>query len=243
MRIAVIGATGTAGSLTTAAARRAGHEVVEISRSTGVDLHTGAGLAAALEGVDAVIDASNAFPTDPDQDVVEAFAIATSHVVAACAAAEAHLVHLSIEGIDLPDFDGFAYYLAKREQERIIRESGVSSTIVRSAQWFEFATNPAAVSFTDDRVTVQDWLVQPIAAETVARVLVDECGTRGAARSIAGPEAIALPELTARVLAAHGDERPVESVPAALPGLSRGILLARDGAELLGPDLDAWLAA
>ena len=48
MRIAVAGATGNIGALTAAALARAGHDVVRISRSVGVDLFTGDGLDAAL---------------------------------------------------------------------------------------------------------------------------------------------------------------------------------------------------
>jgi uncharacterized protein YbjT (DUF2867 family) len=55
MRIAVAGATGNIGTRTVAALERAGHEVVRISRSRGVD-----GLEAALAGVDAVVDATTA---------------------------------------------------------------------------------------------------------------------------------------------------------------------------------------
>jgi uncharacterized protein YbjT (DUF2867 family) len=59
MRIAVAGATGNIGIRTVAALERAGHEVVRISRSLGVDLITGDGLEAALAGVEAVVDATS----------------------------------------------------------------------------------------------------------------------------------------------------------------------------------------
>ena len=39
MKIALVGATGTAGRATAPAARQAGHEVSALSRATGVDLH------------------------------------------------------------------------------------------------------------------------------------------------------------------------------------------------------------
>ena len=41
MKIALVGATGTAGRATAHAAQQAGHEVIALSRATGVDLHTG----------------------------------------------------------------------------------------------------------------------------------------------------------------------------------------------------------
>ena len=45
--------------------------------------------------------------------------------------------------------------------------------MVRSTQWMEFALNPGAVTQSDDQVRVEDWLVQPIAVDEVARVLVE----------------------------------------------------------------------
>jgi uncharacterized protein YbjT (DUF2867 family) len=48
MRIAVVGGTGTVGRHVAAQAREAGHEVVVLSRSRGVDVRTGQGLAGAL---------------------------------------------------------------------------------------------------------------------------------------------------------------------------------------------------
>jgi uncharacterized protein YbjT (DUF2867 family) len=54
MRIAVAGATGNTGARAVSALERDGHEAVGISRSLGVDLITGEGLDAALEGVDVV---------------------------------------------------------------------------------------------------------------------------------------------------------------------------------------------
>lgn len=242
MKIAILGATGTAGALTTAAAKSRGHEVAEISRTTGVDLHTGAGLADAIAGAAAVIDTSNPVPSDPNDDLVDAMTRATRHIVDACATTGIeHLVFLSITNIDEPELDQFPYYVAKREQERVVRDSGLSATIVRSTQWYEFATNPSVVEETDRALEVQDWLIQPIAARTVAEVLVDEVGARHGSRTVAGPDVIALPDLTARVQSAKGDTRPVVPIPAALESLGRGLLLAPEHAELLGPDLDTWL--
>src|ERR1700689_4762707 len=59
MKIAVAGGTGVAGRWTIEALRADGHEAIVIARSAGADLVTGAGLEAALAGVDAVIDATN----------------------------------------------------------------------------------------------------------------------------------------------------------------------------------------
>ena len=52
MRIAVAGATGNIGARTASFLERAGHEVVPISRSLGVDLITGRGAAVWTAGID-----------------------------------------------------------------------------------------------------------------------------------------------------------------------------------------------
>jgi hypothetical protein len=59
MKVAVAGGTGVAGRWAVEALRAGGHEATVIARSAGVDLVTGNGLAAALAGIDAVIDATN----------------------------------------------------------------------------------------------------------------------------------------------------------------------------------------
>ena len=56
MRIAIAGGTGRIGRLTSAALERAGHQAVPLSRRAGADAYTGAGLADAVRGCDAVID-------------------------------------------------------------------------------------------------------------------------------------------------------------------------------------------
>lgn len=244
MKIAVIGATGTAGSRTVAKLRDRGITPVEVSRSTGVDLITGEGLSEALDGVDVAIDASNAFPPDETVGLHEALTSATRNVVQECAAQRVgHVVFLSISGVDNPVFDDFPYYVAKRAQDEIVVDSAVPSTVVKSTQWHEFATNPSAVTFDDDEVRVEDWLIQPIAADTVAEVLVEAAlGRAGTAtRTITGPEVIRLPELTTKLLVRRSDARPVRATAPALPALSEGVLRAPDHAAILGPNIDTWL--
>lgn len=243
-RIAVAGATGTVGSLITGRLTAAGHTVVPVSRSAGVDLHTGAGLAEALAGADVVVDASNAAPADPEADVVAAIAAATRRLLdTAREQGVGRFVAVSITNIENPVFDRHGYYLAKRAQERVIAESGFEATVVKTTQWHEFAENPAAVWFAEDSVTVADWLVQPVAADAVAEVVVDACVGEfaGARIELGGPETVRLPELTARLLAARGDGRPVKTVPPVLPALGEGVLLAPPSARLVGPTVAEWL--
>ena len=246
MKVAVLGATGTAGSRVVRRLKAEGVSVVEVSRSRGVDLVGGKGLADALAGVDAVVDASNAFPADESRGLVETLTAATRNAVDACAArGVARLVFLSILGVENPVFDDFPYYVAKRKQEEIVGNSGLDATILKTSQWHEFATNPAAVTFRDDEVLVQDWLVQPVAADTVADVLAREATSPPSESvvSITGPEEIRLPELTGRVLETLEDRRPVRATEPALAALSDGVLLAPEYAEVVGPDVDTWLGS
>ncbi|TFD12960.1 nucleoside-diphosphate sugar epimerase [Cryobacterium sp. TMT1-2-2] len=246
MKIAVLGATGTAGTRTVNLLAKKGISVVEVSRSAGVDLISGKGLSDALRGVDVVIDASNTFPQDAMMGLHEALTTATQNVVKNCVTQRVgHLVFLSIAGVEDPVFDDFPYYAAKRAQEEIVAAGPIQSTIVKSTQWYEFATNPSAVSFLDSEVLVQDWLIQPIAADAVAKVLVDTAlnAPGSVVKTITGPERIRLPELTSRVLARSGDSRPVRSASPSLNALSEGVLLAPTEATILGPDINTWLAS
>ncbi len=159
--IGVIGATGTAGSRVVARLKARGVAVVEISRAHGVDLLTGQGLTRALEGVDVAIDVSNPMPADGWSDITQILATASRNIVGACAAQEVQrLVVSTIAGIEDPVFDGFAYCEAKRAAKEILLDGPVPTTIVKSTQWYEFATNPAAVSCNDDEMIVEDWLIQ-----------------------------------------------------------------------------------
>ncbi|MBD4159995.1 nucleoside-diphosphate sugar epimerase, partial [Xanthomonas citri pv. citri] len=83
----------------------------------------------------------------------------------------------------------------------------------------------------------EDWLVQPVAADAVADVLVEAAlGRAGTAtRTVTGPEVVRLPELTTKLLNRLGDARPVRVTAPALPALSEGVLLAPDNATVLGP--------
>jgi uncharacterized protein YbjT (DUF2867 family) len=139
-------------------------------------------------------------------------------------------------------FDDFPYYVGKRIQAEIVRDSGTPSTAVRSTQWHEFAINPAAVTFEKDNVSVQDWLIQPIAVDTVADVLVQAAtNSTSAPRTITGPEVIRLPQLTTELLARSGDTRPVRVTEPPLAALAEGALLAPADAAVIGPDVASWL--
>lgn len=244
MNIAVAGATGTSGRVICDELARRGLQVTPLTRGSGVDLLTGTGLREALAGCSAVIDASNVVPADDHMSPGDAIVTATRNLLEASADAGAgRYVLLSIINIDDPGLAEFGYYRAKLDQEAVARETAVPSVVVRSAQWFDFAVNPAAVTLHENRVEAQDWSIQPIALTAVARELVDAATSVGAGDvSVAGPEPMRLPELTRRYLVARGDDRPVTPTPPSLPAFGDGALLPRPDATLFGPALAEWLA-
>ena len=137
MRIAVAGGTGRIGRLTIAALDRAGHQTVPLSRGAGVDAYTGAGLADALRGADAVIDVTNT-PSGDEAEIVDFFGTATQNLLAAGEQAGVrHHVLLSIVGIDHKQ--RVPHYAGKREQERLVASGPVPWSIVRATQFHDFA--------------------------------------------------------------------------------------------------------
>jgi uncharacterized protein YbjT (DUF2867 family) len=205
VKTAVAGGTGLVGRQTVEAVRRVGHDPVVLARSAGVDLTSGAGLAAALDGVDAVIDVTNTRSVNTDQ-VRAFFATVTEHLVAAeHHAGVRHHVALSIVGLDrLPD-DG--HYAGKREQERLALSGPVPASVVRATQFFDFAAQMVNWTRRGQSVTLAPLLVQPVAVTDVADVLVEVAVGEpvNGICELAGPETQDLVDMARRTLAARGE--------------------------------------
>ncbi|OBI77663.1 SDR family oxidoreductase [Mycobacterium sp. E740] len=245
MHIAVAGATGNIGARTVAALERDGHDVVRISRSSGVDLMSGDGLDAALAGVEAVVDAVNAPPTDRD-GTVEYFGTTTRNLLAAeQRAGVRHHVLLSIVGI--AGIDGNAHYSGKREQERLVAEGPVPWTIVPATQFHDFAAMVTSWTERDGVATIAPLLVQPIAPNDIAEILAEVAVGQPQGRyvDVAGPEPQDLVDMARRTLLVRG--RRVKLVPtwSGIFGLSMAgnALLPNDNARLAPTTFDDWLAA
>lgn len=247
MRIAVAGATGTVGRHVVAVAEERGHDVVPLTRSTGVDLTTGTGLAERLDGVVAVVDVANA--TAQKKADSEAFFgdVTRSLLAAELKVGVAHHVALSIIGIDeVPS----GYYAGKRLQERLLAETDQPWSLLRAAQFHEFAAQALDFVRLGPFSLVPRMTSQPIAAREVAEALVDlaERGPSGRVADLAGPEVLAMHELARRVSKARGLGRRVVPVPvpgAAGRGMRDGSLTAAgDPTAVLGRTTFAqWLAA
>jgi uncharacterized protein YbjT (DUF2867 family) len=209
MKITVVGASGLIGTKVVGLLEGEGHEVVAASRSSGVDVLAGDGLAGALSGANVLVDLLNS-PSFEDDPVMEFFTASTTNLVAAATAARvSHYVALSIVGVDgLPDS---GYMRAKVMQENIITESGLPYTILRATQFAEFTDAITDSMTVGDEVRVPDALIQPVAADevaaTVARAAVAE-PLNGVA-NIGGPEKISFERMARDVLARRGDDKAV----------------------------------
>jgi uncharacterized protein YbjT (DUF2867 family) len=243
MRIAVAGATGNIGARTVAALEQAGHEVVRVSRSLGVDLTTGDGLEAALAGVQAVIDATS-YESADREEAVAYFGTTTRNLLAAEERAGVrHHVLLSIVGVD--HLEGNAHYAGKREQERLVAEGPVPWTIVRATQFHDFAATVTSWTEQDGVATIPPLLVQPIAPEDLADILTEiATGTpQGHYRDVAGPERQDLVDMARRTNDARG--HVVRLVPAWSlfgPEMAGDVLLPGEGARIAPTTFDEWLA-
>ncbi|GAA3666402.1 NAD(P)H-binding protein [Nocardioides ginsengisoli] len=241
--IAVAGGTGLVGAMTVEEVRLAGASPVVVSRSHGVDLTTGDGLAAALDGVDAVIDASNV-TTMSGPASIAFFEAATSHLLAAGAAAGVrHHVALSIVGCDVVDLP---YYLGKRRQEELVAAGPVPWSVLRATQFHEFAgqlversPRPFAMA---PRMRTQPIAAREVAAALVATALGDPAGLLP---DLGGPRPEPMDQMVRRVVRTRGPRRLVVPIPmAGRVGrqVKAGGLLPGRGATMGVETFDEWLA-
>src|SRR5688572_28720974 len=205
MKITVVGASGLVGSKVVALLQREGHDVVASSRSTGIDVLSGAGLADALAGADALVDVTNTPSFETDAVLAFFTTSATNLVEAAKAAGVGHYVALSIVGVD--GLDG-GYFRAKVAQEKIITESGIPYSIVRATQFAEFADAIVESMTVANEVRVPDALIQLIPADEVASAVAQAAAAapRNGIVNIGGPERITFEQMARDALARKGDD-------------------------------------
>ncbi|MBP2453574.1 SDR family oxidoreductase [Mycolicibacterium lutetiense] len=244
MRIAVAGSTGNIGARVLASLQGAGHEVVAISRSNGVDLSSGDGIDAALAGVQAVVDAISAPPTDRDT-TVDYLGTATRNLLAAEErAGVGHHVLLSIVGIH--DIEGNAHYAGKREQESLVETGAVPWTIVPATQFHDFAEMVVSWTEQDGRAQIAPLLVQPIDPDDVAAVLAEVVvgDPRGRYVDVAGPETQDLVDMARRTLAVRGREVTLVPTWSSIFGVTMAgnALLPGEKARIAPTTFDQWLS-
>ncbi|MEM6110382.1 SDR family oxidoreductase [Mycobacterium sp. 050272] len=212
MKILVVGGSGLIGSQVVNQLIELGHQAVPASPSSGVNSVTGEGLAAAVAGVDAVVDVTNA-PSWGDDEVLEFFTVSTRNLLdAERAAGVRHHIALSIVGADRAAVSG--YMRAKVAQEKLIEESGIPFTIVRATQFFEFVGGIADSMTDGDTVRAPHGAFQPIAAADVATAVTRAAaGEPAGLVNIAGPEKRGMDDFIRTRFAATGDGRRVVTDP------------------------------
>jgi uncharacterized protein YbjT (DUF2867 family) len=171
MKIVVIGGSGLIGSKLVNKLRQLGHEVVAASPASGVNTISGEGLDEALKGAQVVVDVANS-PSFEDNAVMEFFQTSGKNLLTAEAkAGVSHHVALSIVGTDrLPES---GYLRAKNAQEKLIKDSSIPYSILRSTQFFEFAGGIAQSGTSGEEVHISTGAIQPIASDDVVAALTN----------------------------------------------------------------------
>src|SRR5476651_2662546 len=222
--VLVTGGTGMLGQLVVPRLLEAGCRVRILSRSAQPErpdvefvrghVETGAGVDAAVAGVDTVLHLAGSQKKDGLK--------ARTLVEAAKRAGTSHLVFISVVGADrVPvtsavDRMQFGYFAEKRAAELAIMGSGIPWTVLRATQFHELglmtlrllSKGPLAFVFRGIRF-------QPIAAAEVAERLAQLTLGKpsGLAPDLGGPEAIGMDTLMRSYLASQGRRAPVLSIP------------------------------
>jgi uncharacterized protein YbjT (DUF2867 family) len=241
-KIAVAGATGRVGRHVVDVLEERGHEVVRMSRSTGVDIVTGDGLASALDGVQCVIDAATG--PSPDEEAATAFFTAAAQNLQAEGerAGVERIVVVSIIGTER--FEA-GYGLAKLAHEQATTAGPIPARVLRAAQFHEFVAQLVDWGRQGDVSYVPRMRTQLVAARTVAEALADLATAPepdGPIAEIAGPREESLVEMATLLAARRGDGLRIEAVHAPEADLyETGALLPGPDATLAGPTFEEWL--
>jgi uncharacterized protein YbjT (DUF2867 family) len=250
-KIAVAGATGRVGRHVVDVLVAGGHDVVPMSRSTGVDVVTGDGLADALwGGVECVIDAATG--ASPDQEAATEFFTAAARNLheAGRRASVRRMIVVSIIGADR--FSA-GYGAAKVAHEEAMLSGPIPVRVVRAAQFHEFVEQLVDWGRQGEVSHVPKMRTQLVAARTVAQALADlATGPEAASGSsrppiseIAGPREEELIDMARLLAARRGDPVRVEAVSDPddpdRDVFERGGLLPEPAATIAGPTFEEWL--
>jgi uncharacterized protein YbjT (DUF2867 family) len=240
--VLVTGGTGTLGRLVIARLRDAGCDVRVLSRrhhegTDGIefvtgDLATGEGIEAAVDGAETIVHCAGSSKGDEDK--------ARNLVRAASPAGAAHLVYISVVGADrVPivsrvDRAMFGYFGSKLAAERIVADSGLPFTTLRSTQFQDSLLMVAQQMAKLPVIPVPSgFRFQPVdAAEVAARLVELALGTpAGLVPDMGGPRVYGMADLLRGYLRATHRHRPI--MPLRQPG--RAARAFRAGANL-APD-------
>ena len=249
MSTGVIGGTGMIGSNIVGQLAGGGEEVRILTRTpparmaegvthARIDLATGEGLEAGLEGVDTLIDAGNTCKS-PEDTLVEG----TRRILETCAnQGVGHYVGISIVGCEKVDM---GYYKAKTAQEAVIRSSPVGWSLLRATQFHELIEavfRGAANRGVTPRSSIP---LQTVAASEAARSMVALSASTptDSTTELTGPEVLTVTEMGKIWRRVMGRK----TVPLPLPTMGKAMKALRHGAltdpkvEGSGPTFEQWL--
>lgn len=237
--ILVTGGTGTLGRPLIDRLLDDGHDVRALSRrphtgagrsrlhSYAVDLHDGRGLAEALADVDTVVHCATT-PSGGDAE-------AAGHLIEAARAAEVpHLLYISIVGVDRVPL---RYYRTKLAVERLIEDSGIGWTVLRTTQFHDLVLGLVKAGARSPVLPVPTGVrVQPVEVREVADRLAELAAGEPAGRvtDLGGPEVLDARDLVRATLEAGGRRRLL--LPLWLPGSAAAAL--RRGGNLVPEHAD-----
>ncbi|MCA1718225.1 MAG: NAD(P)H-binding protein [Actinobacteria bacterium] len=253
-KIAVAGATGRVGRHVVDVLKAGGHDVVAMSRSSGVDVVTGDGLAEALAGVECVIDVASG--PSPDQEAATEFFTAAARNLheAGERAGVRRMVVVSMIGCDR--FTA-GYNAAKVAHERVMLSGPIPVRVLRAAQFHEFVAQLVEWGRQGEVSYVPKMRTQLVAARTVAQALADlatdpetapASGSAGTPiLEIAGPREENLVDMAILLAGRRGDPVKIDGVSdPADPDrelYETGALLPGPDAILAGPTFEEWLGS
>ncbi|NGN68326.1 SDR family oxidoreductase [Streptomyces sp. A7024] len=172
------------------------------------DLKQGTGLDAAVAGAGVIVHCA----TDARNDTA-----ATRRLLAAAKrAGSPHFVYISIVGVDRVPLP---YYRSKLAIERLVEDSGLPWTVLRTTQFHDLAAKVTDVQRRLPFVLVPGGLrIQPIEVTEVAERLAELARGPAVGRvaDMGGPQVLGARETAAAVLRAAGRRRPL--LPVRLPG-------------------------
>lgn len=240
---AVAGATGRLGRHVVDVLTERGHQVVPMSRATGVDVITGQGLAEALTGVDVIIDVAS-WHASEQEAATEFFRTSARNLHEyGQQAAVARIAMASIIGADQATA---GFLAAKKAHEELLLSGPLPVRILRAAQFHEFVGQ--LLDWQEGDVAhIPALPTQLVACRTVAEELADLATAPDAPGTpipeIAGPRKETMAE-AARLLGARRGVKVVGVDGSGMPdaGLAAdGAFLPGPHAKLAGPTFQEWL--
>ena len=244
VKIAVAGATGRVGRHLVEVLTERGHEVVPMSRTHGVDIISGEGLADALIDVECIVDTATG-PSPDQQAATEFFTAAAKNLQhAGQRAGVQRIVVVSI--INTDRLKG-GYSIAKAVHEREMLSGPIPARVLRAAQFHEFVEQLVQWGTQGEVAYVPKMRTQLVAARIVAESLADLAiepnSVPGPTLEVAGPREESMTEMAKLLIARRGDPLQIEEVSDPVDGDANesGVLLPGPDARLAGPTFEEWL--